>query len=258
MRLILCELILGIIVFFTGTCIFSFLNVIIYRVPRKMSFVKGFSMCPSCGHRLGAGDLVPVFSYLFLRGRCRYCKTSIGSRDTWIELLGGMAALFCVIKYESTGAALTVFAFFCILTVVTFLDIDTMEIEDGCSIAIIILALVSLVTMPGTSLIDRGIGMICVSVPMLVLALVIPGAFGGGDVKLMAACGAFLGWKLTLVSTVLAIFGGGVYGIWLLAAKKAERKSQFAFGPFLCMGMAAGLVYGRQLLEWYLGMMFLG
>lgn len=253
MGLILCELIFGIIVFFTGTCIFSFLNVIIYRVPRKLSFIRGFPTCPACGHRLGAGDLIPVFSYLFLRGRCRYCKASIRIRDIWIEALGGMAALFCVVKYENIEAAFTVFAFFCVLTVAAFLDIDTMAIEDGCSIAIIVLALVSLYTMPGTSLIDRGIGMICVSVPMLALALVVPGAFGGGDVKLTAACGAFLGWRLTLVATVLSVFGGGFYGVWLLAAKKAERKSRFAFGPFLCMGMAAGLVYGRQLLEWYLG-----
>lgn len=256
MKLILCEGILGVIVFFTGACIFSFLNVIIYRVPRKMSFVKGFSMCPACGHRLGPGDLIPIFSYVLLRGRCRYCKASIGSRDTWIELLGGIAALFCIIKYERIETALTVFAFFSVLTVVTFLDIDTMEIEDGCWIAILILSVISLSTMGGITLMDRAIGFLCVSLPMLVLALVIPGAFGGGDIKLMAACGVFLGWRLTLVSTVLAILGGGIYGIWLMAAKKAGRKEKFAFGPFLCGGMAAGLLWGEQLLNWYLGTMF--
>ena len=253
MKLILCEWILGIIVFFTGTCIFSFLNVIIYRVPRKMSFVREFSMCPACGHRLSTGDLIPVFSYVLLRGRCRYCKASIGSRDTWIELLGGIAALFCIIKYENIETALTVFAFFSLLTVVTFLDIDTMEIENGCWIAILILSVISLYTMRGITFIDRGIGFLCVSLPMLALALVIPGAFGGGDIKLMAACGVFLGWRLTLVSTVLAILGGDIYGIWLMAAKKAARKEKFAFGPFLCVGMVIGLVYGEQLLTWYMG-----
>lgn len=226
MKLILCEWILGIIVFFTGTCIFSFLNVIIYRVPRKMSFVREFSMCPACGHRLSTGDLIPVFSYVLLRGRCRYCKASIGSRDTWIELLGGIAALFCIIKYENIETALTVFAFFSLLTVVTFLDIDTMEIENGCWIAILILSVISLYTMRGITFIDRGIGFLCVSLPMLALAL---------------------------VSTVLAILGGGIYGIWLMAAKKAARKEKFAFGPFLCVGMVIGLVYGEQLLTWYMG-----
>ena len=152
MGVLICETILGILVFFTGTCIFSFLNVIIYRVPRQMSFVKGFSICPSCGKRLGPKDLVPVFSYLFLKGRCRYCKASIGIRDTLIEVLGGLLALLCVYKYENYGTALTVFAFFSILTVVAFLDIDTMEIEDGCQIAAVIVAAISIVTMPGISL----------------------------------------------------------------------------------------------------------
>ena len=98
--------------------------------------------------------------------------------------------------------------------------------------------------MPGISLLARLAGALCVSVPMLVLAVLIPGAFGGGDIKLMAACGLFLGWKITLVSTALAILFGGIYGCYLLAAKKADRKAHFAFGPFLCIGMAIGLLYG--------------
>ena len=251
MGVLICETILGILVFFTGTCIFSFLNVIIYRVPRQMSFVKGFSICPSCGKRLGPKDLVPVFSYLFLKGRCRYCKASIGIRDTLIEVLGGLLALLCVYKYENYGTALTVFAFFSILTVVAFLDIDTMEIEDGCQIAAVIVAAISIVTMPGISLLARLAGALCVSLPMLVLAVVIPGAFGGGDIKLMAACGLFL----TLVSAALAILFGGIYGCYLLAAKKADRKAHFAFGPFLCIGMAIGLLYGIRLIDWYLSLM---
>lgn len=253
MKLILCEWILGIIVFFTGTCIFSFLNVIIYRVPRKMSFVREFSMCPACGHRLSTGGFNTGVQLCASEGSRRYCKASIGSRGYLDELLGGIAALFCIIKYENIETALTVFAFFSLLTVVTFLDIDTMEIENGCWIAILILSVISLYTMRGITFIDRGIGFLCVSLPMLALALVIPGAFGGGDIKLMAACGVFLGWRLTLVSTVLAILGGGIYGIWLMAAKKAARKEKFAFGPFLCVGMVIGLVYGEQLLTWYMG-----
>ena len=112
MGVLICEIIMGILVIIAGTCIFSFLNVIIYRVPRQMSFVKYFSICPSCGERLEPKDLVPVFSYLFLNGKCRYCKAAIGIRDTLIEVLGGLLALLCVYKYENYGTALTVFAFF--------------------------------------------------------------------------------------------------------------------------------------------------
>lgn len=253
MGVVICKIVLGVLVCFTGTCVFSFLNVIIYRVPRKLSFVKGFSICPSCGQRLGAADLIPIFSYVFLRGRCRYCKALIGVRDTLVEGLGGAAALLCVFKYGYSVTALTVFAFLSVLTVVAFLDIDTMEIEDGCWIAVVILSMVSVFTMPGLHIWERLIGAVCVSVPMLVLTIVIPGAFGGGDIKLMAACGLFLGWKLTLVSMALAILIGGLYGCYVLAAKKLERKDHFAFGPFLCMGMVLGLFTGAWVIDWYLG-----
>ena len=101
---------IAVVIFFMGTCIFSFLNVIIYRVPRKMDFVKGHSFCPSCRHQLGALDLIPLFSYIFLGGKCRYCKKKIGARDTLIELFGGAAALFCGWYYKGKPAAgLTVF-----------------------------------------------------------------------------------------------------------------------------------------------------
>ena len=100
---------IAVVIFFMGTCIFSFLNVIIYRVPRKMDFVKGHSFCPSCRHQLGALDLIPLFSYIFLGGKCRYCKKKIGARDTLIELFGGAAALF-----QWKGIALAAAIFVCL------------------------------------------------------------------------------------------------------------------------------------------------
>ncbi|WP_283245059.1 prepilin peptidase [Qiania dongpingensis] len=250
--LLFYEILLGLLIFIAGACMFSFLNVIIYRVPRHMSFIKGFSMCPSCGHRLRAGDLVPVLSYLLLKGKCRYCKKSIGMRDTVIELLGGGAALLCAANYKEWPAALTVFLFFSVLTVTALIDADTMEIPDGCWIALAALAAVSVFTMDGVSIPSRIIGMICVSVPMLLVTLIVREAFGGGDIKLTAAAGLFLGWKLMLVSGAMAVFLGGGYGIFLLASGKKKRKDHFAFGPFLCVGMAAGILYGQPLIDWYL------
>lgn len=259
MPLIICEIIIGILVFFTEACVFSFLNVIVYRLPQKLSFVKGSSFCPSCHHKLGTLDLFPIFSYLFLRGKCRYCKAHIPVRDTIVEIIGGGLALFCAWQFPQTWylAALTAFAFYAVLAVVTLLDWDTMEIADGCHIAIAALAVISYFTMPGVSIVDRLIGAVCVSVPMLLLALLISGAFGGGDIKLMAACGLFLGWKVTLISTAIGILLGGFYGILLLIRRKAGRKSHFAFGPFLCVGMAIGLPYGQQLIDWYLSIFFI-
>lgn len=258
MVLLLCEVLLGALAFLLGACVFSFLNVIVYRVPKKQSFVAGRSYCPSCEHTLNMLDLVPVLSYLVLRGRCRYCGEKIGPRDTFVEIFGGVIAIFCGYRYlEEPMKGLLYFVFFCVLTVVTLMDWDTMEIEDGCEIAILILAVISLFVVPEITIVQRLIGAACVSVPMLILTLLIPGAFGGGDIKLMAAAGLFLGWKLTLVSTALGILFGGMYGIVVLVTKKLDRKDHFAFGPFLCVGMALGLLFGEQLITWYLGVMMI-
>ena len=256
MSVIICQGIVDGIIVILGACIFSFLNVIVYRTPRKMSFIKGFSQCPSCGHRLYAPDLIPVFSYLFLRGKCRYCGERIGIRDTLVELSGGLTALFCFHGFESVGAAVTAFAFLCILTVTSLLDIDTMEIEDGCWVGAALLGVVAVFTMPGLTIAARAAGALCVSLPMLILALAVPGAFGGGDIKLMAGCGLFLGWKMTLVAAAVAVFAGGAWGVYLLASGKADRKAVFAFGPFLCAGMAVALFWGEELLRWYIGLIF--
>ncbi len=255
-----------VLLFVLGSCIYSFLNVIIYRVPKKMNFIKGRSICPACGHKLKAGDLVPVLSYLALRGKCRYCKEKIGIRDTIIEIAGGIIAVICAWRlWDAPIEGAVVFAFICILTVVAFTDIDTMEIPDGCHIAIAVLAVISFIisaaVLPGVNeymvtdvtLISRLIGMVCISIPMLVMALAIPGAFGGGDIKLMMACGLLLGWKLTVIAAVLAVITGGVWGIFLLAAKKKGRKEHFAFGPFLCAGMVLAIFFGKALVGWYMG-----
>lgn len=268
MFLTILEILLCVLIFMFGACIFSFLNVIVYRLPRKLSFVKGFSMCPTCGRQLKAPDLVPVFSYIFLRGKCRYCKTAIGVHDTLVEIIGGVLAMICAWKYiyneENIAAFVLVFLFFCVLTVVAFIDIDTMEIPDGCSIAIVLLAAVAAVlpvlfpglcpqVIPDVTWLSRGIGLVCISLPMLLVTLAIPGAFGGGDIKLMAAAGLLLGWKLMVVAAAVAILTGGIYGCWLLAAHKAGRKDQFAFGPFLCLGLVISVLGGTYVIDWYMG-----
>lgn len=257
MGLIISQICFAILLFALGSCVFSFCNVIVCRVPQKQSFLKGRSHCPVCGHTLSALDLIPIFSYLFLGGKCRYCKARIPVRDTIVEFIGGGLAIFCAWFYwPNPLAALTVFAFYSVLIVVTLMDWDTMEISNGCHIAILILAVASYFTMPGLSVLDRLIGGVCVSLPMLLLALLISGAFGGGDIKLMASAGLLLGWRATLVATGIGFLLGGFYGIFLLLAKKAGRKAQFAFGPYLCVGLATALPFGEMLISWYLSWIF--
>jgi leader peptidase (prepilin peptidase)/N-methyltransferase len=146
--------------------------------------------------------------------------------------------------------------FFLCLTAVTVIDAKTMIIPDKFHIIIAVLGIVQAVLVPTPALAERVLGIFAISVPMFLIALLIPGAFGGGDIKLMAACGFFLGWKLLCISFFLAILTGGFYGIWLIAAKQKERKEHFAFGPFLCIGMAAAVCFGEELLQWYLGLLF--
>lgn len=250
----LMEGLLYLLIFMAGASIFSFLNVVIYRLPRKISFVKGRSHCPSCGAELKWYDMVPVLNWFYLRGKCRVCKAPISFRYPAVEGLGGALALLCFWKCGASAQALTAFAFLGVLAVVTFVDADTMEIPNGLVLAAALTAAAAWLFGEAPVWQERLIGAVCVSVPMLLLTLAIPGAFGGGDIKLMCAAGLFLGWKLSLAAVFLAIVGGGLYGIFLLAARKKGKKEHFAFGPFLCAGMAVALFWGDSLIGWYLGL----
>lgn len=197
--------------------------------------------------------MVPVLGWVFLGGKCRYCKAGISVRYPLVELAGGIAAVLCSYHFGINPRAIIAFLFLCVLTVVSFVDMDTMEIPFSLVIAAALMGVLSVLFFPEISFVERVIGIFCVSVPLYLLTVAVPGAFGGGDIKLMAACGIFLGWKLNLLALFLGVMGGGIYGFWLLAAKRKKRTDHFAFGPFLCLGMAAALFWGEKILDWYLG-----
>lgn len=255
MSLTVLMIIVYALIFFFGASVFSFLNVVIYRVPRKESFVSGRSHCPACGHTLNYLDMVPVLGWIFLRGRCRYCGARISPRYVLVELLGGFCAVLCTVQFGWNLRALLAFVFFAILTAVAFVDLDTMEIPDGFVIALLVPAVPAFFIFPEINWISRLIGFFSVSVILLIITLIVPGAFGGGDIKLMAVCGLFLGWQLTLTAFFLAVLTGGFYGIILLISRKKGRKDHFAFGPFLCLGMVIGFLWGERLLSSYLGLL---
>ena len=233
-----------------GACVFSFLNVLIYRVPRKLNWVSGRSMCPQCEHALAPKDLVPVFSWLFLRGKCRYCGAPIRARYTAVELLGAVCALFCLCVWGPTLAAGQN------KTLVT-----TTAVLGAFALVI---GFVTPSVLPGAvfpaadvTWLDRVIGVFAASVPLLLVAL-LTGGFGGGDIKLMAALGLALGWKLTLLTLFGGIVLGGIYAICLLVSKRAGAKDAFAFGPFLCLCAIISSAYGNGLIHSYLGLFGLG
>lgn len=254
--LIILYVLLETLLFITGISLFSFINVIIYRLPKHLSFVTGRSVCTTCGHKLAVWDLIPIFSYLFLRGRCRYCGSKISGRYILIELLGGFTSLLCFYEFGYSFKSLLSLAFACVLTAVAFIDIDTLEIPNSLVIAVLIVGIIfsifDMLTKNELSIFDRLFGIIAGSIPILLITCMIHGAFGGGDIKLLAAAGVMLGWKQVLVALFIGIILGGINGIWLLVSKKKGRKDHFAFGPFLCIGMMTSIFWGDKILNWYL------
>ncbi|OUO29968.1 A24 family peptidase [Eubacterium sp. An3] len=137
---------------------------------------------------------------------------------------------------------MTIAAFFALLGVIAWTDWKTMRIPNRLNAAVFVTGLCAVFTVPGPGVPDRVLGMFVVSVPMLLAALLAPGGFGGGDIKLMAAGGLFLGWEGNVLAAALGIFAGGIWGLYLLLFKRADRRDVFPFGPCLCGGMLAAFV----------------
>lgn len=140
------------------------------------------------------------------------------------------------------------------LAVISFCDIKKKEIPNCSVLMIIVLSIVDVILIGKWDLSCRVIGMLCVSVPLFSVAVITKGAFGGGDIKLVAAGGFFLGWRLILSTAVIAFMAAGIYSAALLFIKRSARRNEIAFGPFLCVGMAVSLAVGERLIQWYLNL----
>ncbi|MBQ8085305.1 MAG: prepilin peptidase [Lachnospiraceae bacterium] len=259
-----------------GTVSFSFVNVIAYRFPKQKKILKEHFKCDSCEMQLKPYETIPVFSYIFLKGRCRYCGEKLSVRDFVNEIAGGIIALLVFFRFGDVDdlssafilsspidivvhfdiwkllTLLTIFVFFCILDLVFLVDMDTMEIPNRFIIVMLYVAVVALLVVSGVSLIDHIIGALCISIPMLLIMYAIPGAFGGGDVKLSAAAGLIMGWQLTIIGFIIGLFAAGIYGIILLIRKKKGKKDHFAFGPFLCTGYMIATICGMDIIDAYM------
>lgn len=244
------QIILYIIIFLYGIVIGSFLNVCIYRLPQKENIAKVRSHCMNCGYHLKWYDLVPLFSYLFLRGRCRNCKEKISIQYPLIEALNGV--LYCIIfaEYGFSIETLLYALLFSALVTLSVIDFRTYEIPLGINIFILALGLVRVVT-DYTNWLGYGIGLFCVSGFLYIIYLATKGrGIGGGDIKLMAACGLLLGWKLTVLGFVLGCIIGSV--IHIIRMKVSGEGHVLAMGPYLAVGVMISVLYGNQIISWYL------
>jgi len=239
------------IVFLIGLLFGSFLNVCIYRLPRDISITYSYSRCPSCGNRILWRDLIPVVSYLLLRGACRHCRNKIPPKYPLIELLNGVCWL---LAYRATGfdpQTMITALLLSVLIVIAFIDAEHMIIPDSLNYIILLLAAPYILAAGGETLLTHIIGFFAVSVILLIVIILTKGGMGGGDVKFMAAAGLFLGYRLILLALLVGSVVGSIVSLILIANKKAGLKTAVPFGPFLALGVALAALYGDAIMAWY-------
>lgn len=241
-------------VFLYGIVIGSFLNVCIYRIPKKENIATERSHCMKCGAKLQWYDLVPLLSWLLLKGKCRYCGTRISIQYPLIELINGVGYvwIFAVngFNFVSILFALCLSA----LLALSIIDWRTFEIPVAFNIFILILGIARAI-YDFEHIWTYLIGMVAVS-GFLMLIFIFTGGngIGGGDIKLMAAAGLLLGLKCILAGFLLGCILGSVIHILLMIFLKKDRT--LAFGPYLSMGIFLAMLYGEQLADWYIGLLY--
>ncbi len=252
-----------------GMVIASFLNVVIDRLPQNESIISPPSHCPSCQHRLAAKDLIPVFSYLWLRGRCRYCRAPIPRRILGMEITIG-AILPLLYWHYGLSAALGIMAFYCCLFIVLLvIDWEKGLILNRLVYPSMIVALLFNIRLAGSidifvlgssiALLPPGIakaaigGAIGLGMSLLVV-LLSGGGMGFGDVKMAALIGLVVGFPLVFFTLIVAAILGGVVAAILLVLKKKKRKEAIPFGPSLSVATIVTLIWGADILIWWLGL----
>ena len=235
-----------------GIAIGSFLNVCIDRLPEGQSLLRPASYCPACQRRLALKDLIPVFSYLRLHGRCRYCRAPIPRRVLWVELGTGLMFAFLWWRYGLTPELGIMSFYCCLLIVILVTDLERGLILNKVVYPATAIALVIGAFTPNLGIVKTVIGGGLGLVIMLLLALLYKGGMGWGDVKMAGLVGVMVGFPLVLVSLFLAVIGGGLVAAGLLLLKMKHRKQAIPFGPFLSLGTMATLLWGASFLDWYL------
>ena len=248
------SMLIPIYIFITivGILFGSFLNVLIYRIPKKEEFVKTSSHCMSCGHKLAWYDNIPLFSWIFLKGKCRYCKTKISIQYPIIELINGLLWLFVFYVNGISIHSLLICGMTSGLLALSIIDWRTYEIANGFHIYFGILALINLI-MNYSNWIDYIIGFFCVSLILLAIYLISGGtAIGGGDVKLMAVCGLFIGWKNIVLALAIGCIVGSI--IHIIRMKLSNAGKVLAMGPYLAFGIFVASLFGKQMISWYMSL----
>ncbi len=251
------------IIFLFGICIGSFLNVVIIRLPRNESLIKSSSHCMTCGTKIRPIDLIPVFSWLFLRGKCHSCGEKISARYPIVESLNGLLYVLTFLVIDINAKAIITCVLMSLLVVVAFMDWDTQEIDLIIVGLILLLAVPAAIFTDDVKLVHRIIGAFAISVPFFIIGEVsrpiIRKKYGEdfraieqGDTALMLAAGALLGTQAVIVSAFIGIIAAAFGGIII---KAVTKDSKFAFGPYLAIGIAAAMLWGNNIADWYISLL---
>ena len=254
------EVIFIVIFFILGITIASFLNVCIDRLPRNESLIFPASHCDSCHHSLAMKDNIPIFSYIWLRGRCRYCQAPIPRRILWVEISIGVLFGFTYWRYEFSSELAIALLYICLFIVILVIDLEHRLVLNKIVFPAMVVALLlstfftifstqpEIVPEIQDAASGGGIGLIL----FLLVVIISRGGMGWGDVKLAALIGLVTGLPLVFVALLMGVILGGVVAVLLLALKIKRRKEAIPFAPFLSLATIATLLWGNDILNWYL------
>jgi leader peptidase (prepilin peptidase)/N-methyltransferase len=247
-----------VLIFILGLIVGSFGNVCIFRIPRNESIIFPASHCPKCYSNIKPVDNIPLLSYILLKGRCRNCKSKISIQYPIVEFLTGLIYLIIYLTYCLSIQTLIYIILVSALIIIAFIDLNEQIVPDVISLPGIVIGFIISFFVPYISFINSALGVVIGGGIILIIGLagsVIfkKEAMGGGDVKLAAMIGAFLGWRYIIISLFLGFYLGALVGIFLILSKIKSRKDTVPFGPFIVLGSFITLLWGEKIISWYIG-----
>lgn len=256
------ESIFPITIFILGLLIGSFLNVCIYRIPRGENIAYPSSHCTTCGTNIKSYDLIPVFSWIFLGGKCRNCKEKISFRYALVEMVTAILFLLSYFKYGMSIYLIKYLILVPFLIVIAMIDYDTMEVYTTTTWLSIVAGIVLLgvsfyLGEPVATYVYGGLFGAGTIILIILLSKLIIGTegMGWGDAEICGLCGLFLGFKLTLLMMFFSFIIGGVIGVYLLKVKKKNGEAEMPFGPSIIMATFLMIIWGNEILNWYLNLL---
>lgn len=245
------QLFIYFIIFLIGLAAGSFFNVVIYRFPRGESLIFPRSSCVRCKKVLAASDLIPLFSYLLLKGRCRNCGERISIRYPSVELLTALLFIWCFYYFELTPFFFKYMFVFSALMIISFIDLEHGIIPNRLVLLVFTWSVLWQLFIPTVTLQEAALGLLAGGGLFYLIAVLSKGGMGGGDIKLMAVLGFIVGWPLVLIVLLLAFLLGAVTGLLLVFAGKKTRRDPLPFGPFLSISFFITYFWGLEIWLWY-------